>query len=409
MIARAALQTVVVRSVILAASLISSIITARTLGPAGRGVYYFVLMLGGLGVQFSNLGLHASNTYLVAADRNRFGPLLGNSLWVSLVAASIAACLIVCVSVTTGRAADAGNAAYWSIAYAPCALFVLLASNLFVGIGRVRTFNGIQLTSALLTMAGVALVGVLGGTVGTFLSAMVVATFATAVVAFVCGMRTGLVPLRFDRRIFVLGLRYASKAFVVGLLGFAVTRANVFVLADAASQEQLGLYSVAMQFFDVLSILPISISIVLFPSLIGSADPWRDAVRCALWTAALMILPCAVIAVVAEPLVIRVFGAGFAPASVVTQLILPAALFVGVVSILSQYLAAAGYPRAIIVIWAAAVPAITVVGSWLVPKYGATGAAVALSVTYFVVLIAILGFSKGFASRQTRLHHAELI
>ena len=402
MIARAALQTMTVRGVALGASLVSSIVTARALGPTGRGTYYYVLMLGGLAVQFSNLGLHASNTYLVAQDQKRFAPLLGNSMWASLVAASVMSAVVLWLSLPTIRAAQVGSSALWAFVYAPCALFVQLVGNLFVGAGRVAIYNAIQLASGLLALAAICLAGLLGGTVNSFLGALVASMLAAASLALVCGIKVGGIELRFNREYFVLGLRYAAKAFVVSLLSFAFTRANVFVLAGSSEAQQLGIYSVAMQFFDVLSIVPVSISTVLFPSLFSSENQWRDATRSAVVTAMLMIPVCVVVACVAEPLIVHVFGPDFGPAAAVTQWILPAAVFMAVASVLSQYLAVCGYPAGLMVIWGAAVVLVVVACGCLAPSFGAAGAAISLSATYAIVVLAIV-YMAWRVSRSQRL------
>ncbi len=43
-----------------------AILTARVLGPADRGRYYYVITLAAVGVQFASFGIHSSNSYLIA-------------------------------------------------------------------------------------------------------------------------------------------------------------------------------------------------------------------------------------------------------------------------------------------------------------------------------------------------------
>jgi enterobacterial common antigen flippase len=387
MIARDALQTMVARVAILAAGIVASIVSARVLGPAGRGIYYFVLMLGITAVQFGSLGLHASNTYLVAHDRGRFGSLLGISVWVSLVVGTSVAALIVLVVMAFTPETHAGATALWAVAYTPVALFVLLASNLFIGAGRTGSYNALQLCAAILAMLGAIVVALVRGPVSAFLGALVVATAVTALLALVYGLRIAPAGLGFDRALFASGARYAGRAFIVGLLSFSVTRLNVFIMARESSADELGYYSVAMQFFDTLSILPNSIATVLLPKLITDGNSWSVARRAAGLTALLLIPACLLTAVLAQPLIRVVFGVHFAGAVWPTILVLPAAFFIGVVSVLSQYLAAGGFPRRIIWIWGLAVLVMSVSGLLLVPRHGAGGAAVALSCTYLAVLV----------------------
>src|SRR3972149_6606561 len=65
--------------------LVTSVLVARILGPEGRGLYAVAMAVGAIGVQFGNLGLHASNTYYVARERSLLPALIGNTLLVSFV------------------------------------------------------------------------------------------------------------------------------------------------------------------------------------------------------------------------------------------------------------------------------------------------------------------------------------
>ena len=60
------------------------------------------------------------------------------------------------------------------------------------------------------------------------------------------------------------------------------------------------------------------------------------------------------------------------------------------VSVLSQFVAAAGMPPSIVLAWAAALLVMLVLCAWLVPHAGAAGAAFSLSATYLVLLLMVL-------------------
>ena len=51
--------------------LISSVVTARWLGPEGRGVLATLGVVTGLALQFGNPGLHTGNVYFVAREPRR--------------------------------------------------------------------------------------------------------------------------------------------------------------------------------------------------------------------------------------------------------------------------------------------------------------------------------------------------
>jgi O-antigen/teichoic acid export membrane protein len=61
---------------------------------------------------------------------------------------------------------------------------------------------------------------------------------------------------------------------------------------------------------------------------------------------------------------------------------LPAVFFLGLTSVVSQYLNAVGIPRRSIELWFGAMLLQCALGAWLVPRYGGIGAAATLSVVH---------------------------
>src|SRR5260370_8246988 len=77
---RSVLETYATRVLVLAVTFATAVVIARELGPTGRGFYAVAATLGAIGIQFGNLGLHASNIYHVAKDRALLPALIGNTL-----------------------------------------------------------------------------------------------------------------------------------------------------------------------------------------------------------------------------------------------------------------------------------------------------------------------------------------
>jgi O-antigen/teichoic acid export membrane protein len=193
----------------------------------------------------------------------------------------------------------------------------------------------------------------------------------------------------------MLGLHYATKVYVVTLLSFLVLRANIFLVRRDFGPNELGLYSIAAQLSDVLSIVPQAIAIVIFPRLVKEASTrWGATVRAALMTAGLMVIACGFTAVVADPVIRILYGAEFLPAATVLRIMLPGIACLGIASVLSQYLGAEGMPRIMVAIWFGATVLVGAVSLALVPTHAGAGAAAALSITYAVVLVAMIAASR---------------
>ena len=128
---REVLGTLIVRVLLIAAGFISSIITARFLGPEGRGVFFYWTTLAAFAIQFGNLGLHSSNTYLLTKGRARLSSLAANSLWVSIIGGGIlGALLILSLWLIDGATGDKLSL-FWPIfLLVPSGLYFLLGTNL---------------------------------------------------------------------------------------------------------------------------------------------------------------------------------------------------------------------------------------------------------------------------------------
>src|SRR5712692_3403039 len=166
--------TVVVRVLRIGASFGASVLTARVLGPAGRGDYFFVVALSALVVQVAHLGLGSSNSYLVAKRPETLGPLVTNSVWVAAIASGGSSILIVAAIGAGGWFSVATGQLLFAVPLSVVTLFYLLGSNLLVGAGRIVLFNIIESIANLLVLAAILFAVLAFPTVAAALSASVV-------------------------------------------------------------------------------------------------------------------------------------------------------------------------------------------------------------------------------------------
>ena len=147
-------ETFAARIVLIGIGLVTSVLVARILGPSGRGFYAAAAAVTAIGVQFGNLGLHASNTYYVAQDRESSPVLIGNSLLVALGIGGAGAALAWGVFRVFPQAAPVpGWLLVLALAGVPLGLAYLLMQNLLLGIHEVRAYNVVELASKVLVVA----------------------------------------------------------------------------------------------------------------------------------------------------------------------------------------------------------------------------------------------------------------
>jgi len=399
---RHVVTTILVRLAIVAGGLLSSVITARWLSPAGRGEYFLVVTLAQLLAQFGNLGLQSSNTYLVARNRSLTGSLLANSIWVSVVVGGAGSAAVILF----GHGA-AGGRIWLAALLAPATLFFMLGTNLLVGLQRIAAFNAFQFASnfgVLLCLIAAAAIG--AGPTGFLVASTGGWTLIAA--ALVRSLARGSERrIGFDAAVFSDGFRFALKAYVATACGFLIVRSNVFLLGSLVGTEQVGYYSVATQVADVIGILPQSIALVLFPTLITAKNgQFRATLKQLAIVGVLLAAGCGVVALAAEPFLRIVFGPRFLATVPILRWMLPSAFFLGLTSVQSQYLAARGFPVSLVGLWIGGSVMAVGLGRVLIPSGSGIGAAMALSATHAVMFAGVLALSVLAARRSSAIEGA---
>lgn len=396
MIYKQVMLTSMARVLTLVTGLIASMLTARYLGPEGRGEYFFVTTMGVLLTQFAHLGLASSNTYLVAQQETLLGRLLINSVWISVMVGLFVSLLTLLMLNLLQVSTPSGT--WVLVLVVPSSIFYLLGANLLVGIHQLGVFNAFQIGSNVLVVLLMVYVGASGGHVADFLKASALGWMLVGVCLLAClwhYVRPAERRFWFDPRTFLKGAGYSSKAYLATLLGMFVLKGNVLLLNHFSNGTALGYYSVAAQLNDCLAILPASFGLVLFPSLVSNvAHRWRETKKSLSLVIVLMLVICLLAALFAKPLIQLAFGVRFLPAVAVCWWMLPGTFFLGMISIISQYLAAIGFPAQLILVWFAAF-CLMMCGGWiLIPRYADQGAAMSLSMAYFFVFIMIWILAK---------------
>lgn len=376
-----------------------SIITARVLGPEDRGRYFLVLAIAQIGVQIANLGLQSSNTYLVARNPERVGSLVTNSLIVSLTVAPAVTGLIALgvgwpelLGLGTLVRGSLGPVSLLAVLIAPLMLYSLYVSNLALGTGHVQLFNLLTIAYSTLALAIASIVAGVGGGVSLFL----LGTAVSVALPSLFGTRGVLAGRsmqgRFDGELFRLGVAYAVKVYLATMFGFVMTRVGLFALQRAASIEEVGQFSVATQLADGLTMLPSTIGILLFPKMLqlDGREQWSTLWRVFWGLGAVMLAILVTVGVLASWIVPSIFGQAFARAGLLTLVLLPSILIYSLITVLSQYLSANGFPKFQVAAWFVGLVAQTCLSFALVGEWGGVGVALSSAISNTLVFALLL-------------------
>lgn len=386
--------------------MVGAVLTARVLGPEGRGIFAVLVTVATIGVQLGNFGTHTANTYHIAADRRLLPALLSNSLVLGLGLGTLVAAVLHALIAIQPDLLPAGirPLLMWATAAVPFGIVLLLLQHLFLGLNDIRRYNGLQVvqsTATLLLMVSLAIVG-LGSALNFFIiSFVVIAASAVAGTAMLL-RRSGHFSMP-DLRLLRRTSTYGFRVYLATLFAFLVLHFDLLMVARMLGAEAAGHYSIAARMAEMIYLLPSVAGTMLFATVSGrSAGRWTFTRQTA-GTIALLLVPLVgLAAIVARPVTALLFGSSFAAAVPAFLWLLPGVYFLGVNTIFMQYFAGTGMPIFAIASPAAAAVVNIGLNLYLLPLAGIVGAAIASSVAYALMLCASLVYVRRVKERDIR-------
>jgi len=379
------------RILLMGLSLISAVLVSRILGPGGRGQYSLAMTLSGLGVQFGNFGLHASNTYFVSKDRKNLPSLIGNSILLSFGIGVGGAVLAYGFFQIWPSLGPRGLLLVLALVWIPLGLSYLFFQNLLVGIQEIRSYNKIEVVNRALAV-GLTVAG------ACLLKLDVTTVFAFSLLALGVGLALAFralgrhAPVRpvFSKLVFEDTLFYGFRAYLSAFFAFLVLKSDILLVNYLLGEEQTGYYSNASSMADMLYQLPVAVGTILFPKLSAmktGEEKWRFTRKTLLLMLALMAPLVLASGILAKPMIEMLFGSRFLPALPVFWWLLPAVLILSLNTVFMNYFASIGMPP--VTVYSPGFSALLNIALnflW-VPRYGIVGASISSVVAYGSMLV----------------------
>ncbi len=374
------------RGVILAAGFITSILLARALGPEGRGLLATLTVVPFLAISLFDLGIRQAAVHLVGSTRFDDMTALG---------------AIVALAVITGLIATGVSTGYFlmldqpelsplliglAVGVVPVEVLICYLRGFFLGKGQIGRFNQTNWIPAVGTLGGVAvLVYGLGLGIAGALAATLMATLLVGIRALWLVLRTTPLRPHLKREVvqplLTLGVAYAAALFMLNLN----YRIDIVMLSHLGAPAELGLYSLAVMLAELLWQIPAALGVIVFSrSARGGQDMALS--RSVAGLARLTVLLCGLCALAIAPFgpafIRLVYGQSFAASADVLILLLPGIVLYAPVKVLNMDLCGRGRP--LLSLWMT-IPTVLLnvaLNLFLIPRYGAQGAAVASSISY---------------------------
>lgn len=305
------LYTFVVRAAKIALTAALAILTARALGPAGRGIYALPGVEAALvGSAFG--GLSSATTYFLL-NRNPNKSLL-RAIFLATFALVVAAAIAV---VPLAYLAGQASAAIPAILVLPSFALLNLASGYALGVKRVRFSSTIAALQTFFTIA-------------VMLAAFLLAarTPAVAIGAWVAGSTiSGIVSLAYilmhgNSRLNgpdTIGIReywqFCLKVTSVNVVTLLNYRADLYIVALFLPPAALGMYSIAVAGAESL-LVPTQVAALVTSPHIGGMEVREAALltaRCVRHNLLISIVVCVPLFIFAEPVIRVLYGPKFVP------------------------------------------------------------------------------------------------
>ena len=375
-------------------SFVNVVLVSRPLGPAGRGEVVFLMTVAALTAFVSALSVEEANANLVGLMPRARRALATNSLVMAIALGAAGAGAVY----ATVRLLPSlrGDTSLGLLSIALASVPVIIVQNYLLMF--VRADYRFAVANAATLVAPVFNV-----TVNGLLTAVGAITVTTALITWIAGQAIAAAVLAWHvaRRLAGFGrpdVRLAGQAVGFGLkvhgsssLSAVNFRLDHLILGVLVGPRELGLYSVAVAYFEALFFLPMALAFVLRPYQVRStaAEAHRRVAR-VFRIATIVTIPLVVVLAIAAPLLcVTIFGEEFRGSVLPLQLLAPGALGIVALKLMGNTLVAQRRPLLETAAIGMAFLATVVLDFLLIPRYGAVGAALASTLAYTVAGVAV--------------------
>jgi O-antigen/teichoic acid export membrane protein len=394
-VAAAAAATFVVNVASAMLALVNVLIVARVLGPSGRGEVAFLLTIGALTSRLSAFGVQEANVNFASREPELRPRLASNSILLALVFGWLAGAVVFALAAAFPDVGGDTDTTLRTIVLASIPVLVFQGS-LYRLVQADYAFGVSNVAMLVPPLANLLLNGALAATgaldIGTAVGAWLVGQVASAVLLGwyvhrrLAGFGTPDLPLA--RRQLGFGLKtHAGRLMMLGNY-----RLDQWFLGSMAGNRELGLYSVAVSWFDALTHLPNALAMVLRPDLVR-AEAGDAAKRSATAFRATMLVTLVFVVgvvVLAPILCVTVFGEEFRGSVDDLRVLAPGAIALVALRIFGSALTSQRKPMLETAAIAVGLVFTIVLDLTLIPRHGGLGAAIASTLAYTAAALAIV-------------------
>lgn len=380
--------------VIILAGILTSIFTARYIGPEGNGIIAGLAVYPSLFMTIGSLGIRQSTTFYLGKgifSENQIKIAIAQ-IWCFTTIISVIICYILMTYFS-----KSGYNQFWvllSLAPIPFNLFVTYNSGIFLGKNDIKTFNKVNwIPQLIILIITLILVIVLKLGVTGALLAILGGPFIMAIIMIFKNDFLKFFSLHFDFKVIKsmlsLGLVYALSLLVINLN----YKADYILLDKLSSAYELGIYSKGATITQYLWQIPMVLSTIVFSRSATSKTDKQFSYKVAqLLRLSFILIGAAslVLFLFSKDIIITMYGQDFSQSVQVLNYLLPGVIILTIFKVMNMDLAGKGKPY---IAMKAMIPSliINIVLNYLfIPRYGAAGSALCSTISYAIAGVMFL-------------------
>ena len=377
------------------------VVSGRVLGEVEFGKFSFALLLGGVFETLMDFGLHQVTIRAVARDKSQASSLLQHTLAIKLLWAIVTLVALVATATLLRPQWDVRVACYLIGGSLIFRSYMLTIRGVLQGLERFGWDSVIVLADRALLLA-CGLVALWGGygLRGLTIAFVIARGIAFVLAAIVTQTRLGGFGFRYDRDVWrdlhVTALPFGAFLIVLNLYQYV----DGVMLGALRTDAETGLYAAAFKIYEGFTYGPLAISTVITPrlsSLFTRDRPGHRKLSLAgmAGSTVMGIAVAAVAFVIATPLLVFLYGPGFAEATVPFRILCVGLPIVFAIWILHAIAISVDRERLLLRTGLIGLAVNVGVNLYAIPHYGASGAAVATVVGEVVSAIVLLYGLRG--------------
>lgn len=375
--------------------IVSAIIIARIYGPSGNGIFAMAMLLPTLLAMLLNLGMSASNVYLISSGSSHVREAMLGNILLSFILSTLG--LVIGFFVIGFYAETFFPGIHESVLWFALSIFPVMLMNgfltsIFHGLQKFGIFNKILLFEPLIFLLGILAIVpfdnndlrvLIGLKLLSSVSSLFLITMGSVQVWRAAESKPAY-PFSFIKK----AANYGFKANLGPITQFLNYKIDIFILNFFTSVTVTGVYVVAVTLAEKLFLISGAISTILFPRLSQlSSDEFSKKELTPFVSRMVLLLTVMAalgLSVFAYSIIKYLFGSEFLGSLYPLFILIPGVIIISVAKIWANDIAARGKPEINMYISMITLIFNALGNIIMIPRFGMNGAALTTTLAYLV-------------------------